>query len=316
MQQALQPLVAAMEGAAAAERRALDAMRAAEGQARAAMQPAVTIMQQAVAAVSPVVTAMQGAIAAEQRALTAMQPGKQGDIAADGQARELIPGDGGGVLQQLAPGAGTEGKFFSQLQGVPIDFLIATPLISSARANLAMASVLAEFIDEIGFVDDKKTTRLIKFNLTRPVKDMSAATPDLKAQTIQIEAPLLALVPLPALLIDTVTVDLTVEIQQKTQQKTTDNRSTELKIGGQYWFASANFTGSYSLKQEDTRDTNQTAKYNVRVAARQQPLPEGMSKLMDVFVSTIEPIEIGTLNKITPTPSPSPSPTPSPTPTG
>jgi hypothetical protein len=311
MQQALQPLVAAVERARDAEQQALTAMQAAQQQARAAMQPAVTMMQEAVNTVSPVVAAMEKAIAAEKQALTAMRSDKQGDIAADGQQRDLItdgaPG-GDGVFRAIVD-TSTDGKFFEQLKGVPIDYLIATPLISAARANVALAGVMAEFINEVGFKKDtsgKSTdeTRLIKFQLTRPIKDMSAATPDVKLQTMTVEAPLLALVPLPALLIDTVTVDLTVEIQQKTQQKTTQDVKSELKVGAGWGAISANFTGSFSLKQEATRDTNQTAKYDVTVNARQQPLPEGMSKLMDVFVSTIEPIELPAATKPLTAPTP------------
>lgn len=43
------------------------------------------------------------------------------------------------------------GTFFSQLKGVPIDYLISTPLIAAARSNLALAVVMLEFIDMIGF---------------------------------------------------------------------------------------------------------------------------------------------------------------------
>ena len=110
-------------------------------------------------------------------------------------------------------------------------------------------------------------------------------------QTITVKAPLLAVVPLPALLIDSVMVDLTVEILQKTNQKTNHEVNTQFGVGGRYGAVSAQFTGSYSLKQENTRETNQTAKYHVMINARQQPLPEGMSKLMDVFASTIVPLE-------------------------
>ena len=285
MQQTLQPVVAAMEGALAAEQQALTAMR-----------PAAT-MQQALGAMPQVVTAMTDVVAAETKALDVMrlavagQPAArdiQGSLAvADGAARDLTLRDTDGVLRDQPSG---DGAFFGQLKGVPIDYLIATPLISSARANLALASVMAEFINEIGFLKDGKT-RKITFTLTRPVQNMTADPPKYDKYEVEVEAPLLALVPLPALLIDTVNIDLTVEISNKTQQKATDERKAELKVGAGWGAFSASFTGSYSLKQENTRDTNQTAKYEVRVVARQQPLPEGMSKLMDVFASTIVPLE-------------------------
>jgi hypothetical protein len=43
---------------------------------------------------------------------------------------------------------------------------------------------------------------------------------------------------------------------------------------------------------------NQTAKYEVKVVAGQQPLPEGMSKLMEVLSSTITPLELTATNRL------------------
>ncbi|MFQ9476332.1 DUF2589 domain-containing protein, partial [Barnesiella intestinihominis] len=42
--------------------------------------------------------------------------------------------------------------------------------------------------------------------------------------------------------------------------------------------------------RENTRMTNQTAKYQIHVTASQQPQTEGLSKLMDIMASCIEPI--------------------------
>ena len=44
------------------------------------------------------------------------------------------------------------------------------------------------------------------------------------------------------------------------------------------------------LARENTRMTNQTAKYQIHVTASQQPQTEGLSKLMDIMASCIEPI--------------------------
>ena len=45
--------------------------------------------------------------------------------------------------------------------------------------------------------------------------------------------------------------------------------------------SSVNVSGKVSSSRENTRSTNQTAKYQVHVSARQQRQTEGMSKLMD-----------------------------------
>ena len=294
VQQTLGPVAEAMRVAQEAQQRALDAM-----------VPGVT-MQQELAAMPQIVASLRGVVEAERAALTAMarfvkEPAPrdlQGSVAANGASRDVAPSGNGmlrdteGVLRD--PTSGTDGAFFKQLTGVPIDYLIATPLMSCARANHALATVMCEFIDDIGFEkggssSEQKKTRLIKFNLKRPLKDNN--TGEMKTYQMDVEAPLLALVPLPALLIDTVNIDLTVEISQKMNQTNKSSTGGNLQVGSAWAWGHASFTGNFTISEDRTRETNQTAKYNVKVLARQQPLPEGMSKLMDVFASSIEPLE-------------------------
>ena len=49
-------------------------------------------------------------------------------------------------------------------------------------------------------------------------------------------------------------------------------------------------SGKVTTARENTRMTNQTAKYQIHVSASQQPQTEGLSKLMDIMASCIEPI--------------------------
>jgi hypothetical protein len=61
--------------------------------------------------------------------------------------------------------------------------------------------------------------------------------------------------------------------------------------GSDSWgFGSVSVTGSYSSSQSHARNTNQSAKYEINVTAQQQPAAEGMSRMMDVFASTITPL--------------------------
>ena len=53
-----------------------------------------------------------------------------------------------------------------------------------------------------------------------------------------------------------------------------------------------NVTGKVTSSRENTRSTNQTAKYQVHVSARQQDPTEGLSKLMDIMASCIEPVNL------------------------
>ena len=66
------------------------------------------------------------------------------------------------------------------------------------------------------------------------------------------------------------------------------------------WFGpSVSVNGKVTTAKENTRSTNQTAKYNVTVNAKQQPPTEGLSKLMDLLASCTAPIKIENKEKAT-----------------
>jgi Protein of unknown function (DUF2589) len=75
-----------------------------------------------------------------------------------------------------------------------------------------------------------------------------------------VQAPQLALVPIPALLIQSVTVDLTVEVSQQISQVNKMDTNAQLQIGANWGCGNAQFTGSYSNSQQNTRSKNQSAK--------------------------------------------------------
>ena len=55
---------------------------------------------------------------------------------------------------------------------------------------------------------------------------------------------------------------------------------------------SAEISGNVTTSRENTRTTDKTAKYSVRVHASQQQQTEGLSKLMDIMASCIVPMDV------------------------
>jgi len=159
--------------------------------------------------------------------------------------------------------------------------------LASARANIALAEAMTEFVNELGFDKDNKT-RTVVFNLQRPYQDPT--TKAWKMENITVTCPLLGLVPIPALLVQNVTIDLTVSIDQQSAQKNSSTTEADLSVGANWGWGSASFTGKYSTTSENTRSSDYSAKYTVNVVAQQQPATEGMSKLMDVMASVITPL--------------------------
>lgn len=186
-------------------------------------------------------------------------------------------------------------NFYATLKGIPIDYLVATPLLAAARANIALAQNMEEFIFAIAYKNDEgnsgskatKETNLISFELTRPYTDPT--TGNMTTQTITVNAPLIGLVPIPALLVDNVTVDFTTTVG--TTSSTTENAS--VSAAASYGFGAFQVSGNVTTSVNHMRQSNQTATYTFHVQADQQPATEGMGKLMDVMASVIEPIPSG-----------------------
>lgn len=172
--------------------------------------------------------------------------------------------------------------------GIPIEELVAAPLVAVCDSQKKLAQSAYEFMTEIGFNDEGKT-RMVEFNLQKPIQ--GAPQP----QDIKVQVPFLGLVPLPNLLIDDVQVDFQSEVtttetsEEKSASEGSTNANANFKFGC-FGGGSVNVSGKVSSSRENTRSTNQTAKYQVHVSARQQRQTEGLSKLMDIMASCVEPL--------------------------
>lgn len=178
----------------------------------------------------------------------------------------------------------------SKFSGLPIAELIAAPLTAACDSQKRLAQSAFEFMTEIGYADaEKQTPRLLSFNLERPVEGSDST------QQLTVNAPFIGLVPLPSLLIDDVQIDFQMEVT--TTETSTEKSDKEASVSSNASFkfgcfasGSVSVNGKVSSSRENTRSTNQTAKYQVHVSARQQQPTEGLSRLMDIMASCIEPV--------------------------
>lgn len=176
-------------------------------------------------------------------------------------------------------------------KGIPMRDLIGAPLQTACESQQELAETALDFMLRIGFeADDLEKARVIKFNLERPVETPEGIT----TNTIEVQAPFLGLVPIPTLLIESVDVDFQMEVTSTTTSKDTLSSEVLTKAGykGLFSRVSVDIQGKVSTTRENTRSTNQTAKYQVHVSARQQRPTEGMSKLMDILASCTAPLKV------------------------
>ena len=179
--------------------------------------------------------------------------------------------------------------------GLPIGLLICQPLIEVAKGQAELCNVYLDQLFRLAFKSmpdlekgEAVEARTVKFKLNRMVVD--AASGETKPVTVDVEAPLLALVPVPAFTMEEATVNFTMEVKDSTSDKLTKSDESTLQSSLSAWGFSTTISGKVTTSRENTRTSDKTAKYDIYARAAQQPAAEGMAKLSSIFASVIEPV--------------------------
>lgn len=205
--------------------------------------------------------------------------------------------------------AGRESSIAQQFTGLPMADLIGGPLMAVTDANGNMAKKQTQFLFDTCFKytegSDNLEPIMIKLNLTRAVLsfDDTLTTPDTSYFTTTIDLPLLTIIPLNSLGVDSASVNFEMEvksscsedIKESSNSKESGSGSITGKIGWGLFSVSITGTVSYSSEDSRTHDTHyentNTAKYSVSVHAGQLPMPKGVNTIIDAYAKSIQPVE-------------------------
>jgi hypothetical protein len=196
-----------------------------------------------------------------------------------------------------------------QFKGLPMGELIGGPLNAACEAQVKLAQATADFIKVIGFLPpaDKGSTdpysggtRTATFRFKRPV-DNPAVKPGEPGSTMEEEVelcvPLLAIVKVPNLSITMVDVTFDMEVKSSFASKeSTDTEASldaEMSVGWGCFKATAKIHGSVASHKENTRTSDNSAKYHVSVHAEDKGMPEGLARVMDILQTACAPRAIG-----------------------
>jgi hypothetical protein len=182
----------------------------------------------------------------------------------------------------------------AQFTGLPIEDLIVSPIVGMAKGQAKLNDVTWKYINEVAFVTDKdgKTTaRSLDVQMQRVMTDPTDGSQSVK--TLYSKVPMLPLVPLPALAITSADIAFTMEVKTSEVNKDSEDKSGSFSAtaSGGFWGMkySATMSGSVATHKENTRSTDNSAKYEVKVHAEQLPPTEGMLKLSDYLTQMLEP---------------------------
>jgi len=202
------------------------------------------------------------------------------------------------------------GEIAQQFAGLPIEDLIVQPLVGMAKGQAQLNDVTWKYISDVAFEDvmnettgsdgkgtgkftpsGKKKTRSLDIQLNRYVTNPDTGKQEL--QVINSLVPMLPLVPLPSLAIKTADINFTMEVKTTEMSKTSDDAEASIQASaeGGFWGMkySVAMQGKIATHKENTRSTDNSAKYEVKIHAEQMPVTEGMNKLNDMLNLMIEP---------------------------
>lgn len=115
-------------------------------------------------------------------------------------------------------------------------------------------------------------------------------------QKVMISVPFLAITNVPALMVKSVDIVFDMEVKSSESHKDDSGfeAGMELSASGGWgpFSVGVKIHGSVSAHQENTRSTDRSAKYHVQVSARDEGMPEGLSRVLDILQKAIAPVSV------------------------
>jgi hypothetical protein len=192
-----------------------------------------------------------------------------------------------------------------QFKGLPMGDLIGGPLTAACDAQIRLAKATSDFIQTVGFLptgpDDKgaSRTRQVAFSFTRPTTPPEGAAPgagNYYEEKVELSVPLLSIVKIPNLSITTVDVIFDMEVKSSFASKETNDATGSFDATASYGFgmfsATVHIQGSVASHKENTRSSDNSAKYHVQVHAQDAGMPEGLARVMDILQSAVAPRKV------------------------
>ncbi|HPX06089.1 MAG TPA: DUF2589 domain-containing protein [Tenuifilaceae bacterium] len=182
--------------------------------------------------------------------------------------------------QQLIPAA--------EFQALPLGYIVAEPLKAAIMAQAIAAKTTQDFINNLltGDADGPKTPITVDFEAMQSVGTGDTTT----IKKVSVSAPLLAMVPIPHLRIDSLTTHFKYEISSvaKSSEDTSKGVNMNVETGSalSLW-AKGSITGSVSSKSSSESVMNRSGVLEITVNASEAPMPEGLAKILGILANSI-----------------------------
>jgi len=189
----------------------------------------------------------------------------------------------------------------ADFQALPLEMLVATPLVATVKAQAAAAQATLEFIKGLtntvaaqgGNQDGVRTPQTVVFDLQYQETEAPAQQGQPAKTTdkhVRLDVPLLSIVAVPHLRIDSMTSHFKYEISQVVADKDSISKGGDLSIGATWLpFVQASLKGNIASQSSQESTTNRSGVLEITVHASEAPIPEGLARLLSLFAKMSEP---------------------------
>lgn len=187
-------------------------------------------------------------------------------------------------------------KMSDQFAGLPMENLIGGPLAAACDAQVNLAKATSDFIENVG-LDENKKVRMVDFQFSKPEEiEQADGSITVEAREYNISVPFISIVSVPTLQVQDVDVSFNMEVKSSFSESKKDDRQAAFEAEGSGrigpFKVRVKASGSVSSSKETQRTSDNSAKYAVRVTAKQSGTPEGLSRALDILQQGIAPVPV------------------------
>ena len=178
--------------------------------------------------------------------------------------------------------------FAAEFQSLPLEYLIAAPLKGAIEAQAIAAASTRAFIQGMlnANSDGTQSPITVDFKLAKT----SSGVTGVSGTEMLIKAPLLSMVPVPHLRIDSLTSTFKYEINEIHKSEKSLDMGANLTAGTSAVlskFVNIQLNGTVGSKSKEESSMNRSGSLEITIHASEAPMPEGLAKILNLLSRAI-----------------------------
>jgi len=190
-----------------------------------------------------------------------------------------------------------------ELRAIPFGYLIGAPLKAAVEAQALAAKTTVEFIEKVGFKEEDDDLGSLFDDLSTDgdageIRNVtfkySKVDEDGESQNVELTVPILSIVPIPYLRLDTVDIDFTAKLNDTVTSSTKSDFKFATDAKGKFksWWSPFSMEMRTSVSYQTSRESASrfVREYvmNVKVHAVQSDIPAGLERILDILEQAIK----------------------------